>query len=111
MIDAKARRDFIRGLVPDLKEEVKRLRATGEYVASGVLHNQRKDFVASLKADHKKEVVSLQKMFEKNYGDVRSAEETFSRSALGGFTTRWSVTGTSKSSIWRGSSRRRSRCS
>ena len=77
VIDAKARRDFIRGLVPDLKEEVKRLRATGEYVASGVLHNQRKDFVASLKADHKKEVVSLQKMFAKNYGDVRSAEETY----------------------------------
>ena len=77
VIDAKARRDFIRGLVPDLKEEVKRLRATGEYVASGVLHNQRKDFVASLKADHKKEVVSLQKMFDKNYGDVRNAEETY----------------------------------
>ena len=34
VIDAKARRDFIRGLVPDLKDEV-RLRATGEYVASG----------------------------------------------------------------------------
>ena len=84
VIDAKARRDFIRGLVPDLKDEVKRLRATGEYVASGVLHNQRKDFIASLKADHKKEVVSLQKMFEKNYERVRSAEETYFSKRAGG---------------------------
>lgn len=62
-IDAAARRDFIRGLCPDLKDEVYKLRSTGEYTASGVLHNQRKDFIEGLKLDHKKEVVSLQAMF------------------------------------------------
>tara|TARA_B110000977_G_C11090564_1_gene496693 strand:+ start:5784 stop:6812 length:1029 start_codon:yes stop_codon:yes gene_type:complete len=76
-VTAQARRDFIRGLVPNLKEEVYKLRATGEYTASGILHNQRKEFIKGLKDDHRKEVVSLQKMFDKESKQVVRSEESF----------------------------------
>ena len=34
-IDVQERREFIRGLIPRLKEEIYRMRETGEYTASG----------------------------------------------------------------------------
>jgi len=83
-VDAKSRRDFIRGLVPTLKDEVYRLRATGEYVASGFLRTRREAFIEDLKLDHKNEVVSLQKMFEKNYEKVELEEETYFKKRVSG---------------------------
>lgn len=77
-IDVQERREFIRGLIPRLKEEIYRMRETGEYTASGQLWNTRKEFIESLAADHKRETASLQKIFEKEYREtVRAPEEAY----------------------------------
>jgi hypothetical protein len=77
-VDVMERREFIKSLVPRLKEEVYRMRETGEYTASGQLWNTRKEFMQSLADDHKREVTSLQKIFASEYDEkVRDPELGF----------------------------------
>ena len=75
-IDAHERRELIKGLIPKLKEETIAMRESGEFVASGVLWQNRKKFMESLRESHVKDVEHSQKAFEKRYFDTVEDEET-----------------------------------
>ena len=74
-IDAHERRELIKGLIPKLKEETVALREAGEFVASGVLWQNRRKFMESLRESHVKDVEHSQKAFEQKYFDTVEDEE------------------------------------
>ena len=80
LLDHKERRAVLRGLVPTLREQAKKLCQTGEYTAAGELWNNRTNLIKTIKADHAAEVEGIQKHFEREYrAEVEDREEAFFR--------------------------------